>query len=61
MTAATCDSLRIAQRVSSSKRRPLLSSSGPAVAIYSVSLRFFFRARFCAKACFTRFFWPGFR
>jgi len=31
------------------------------VATYSGSLRFFFRARFRAKACFTRRFSPGFR
>ena len=24
-------------------------------------VRDFFRARFCARACFTRFFWPGFK
>jgi len=27
----------------------------------SCSLRIFFRARFCARACFTRFLSPGFR
>jgi hypothetical protein len=42
--------------------RPLLGSSDPpSVAIQSCSLRIFFRARFRAKACFSRSFSPGFR
>jgi hypothetical protein len=45
------------------KYKDLLSSSGPCylAATYSDSLRIFFRARFRAKACFTRRFAPGFR
>jgi len=38
------------------------SAAGASVgATYSGSLRFFFRARFRAKACFARRFAPGFR
>ena len=29
--------------------------------VYSGSFRIFFLARFLAKACFTRRFWPGFK
>ena len=38
-----------------------LQQRAPFGATYSDSLRIFFRARFRAKACFTRFFSPGFR
>jgi hypothetical protein len=58
VTTAMADVRR--PKVPGSKIPPLPSSS-PDFANYSDSLRIFFRARFRAKACFTRRFAPGFR